>query len=380
MTNVLINGMTAWKEELRFRLELQSRQIEEVLARHQISAVVIGGKIYRRTYNFIVETITRRISDKLIGLQRDLAQEMGVSEVKIVCQEDRMIIRVAHWHSHPLNLLELIESVGQVRPLTTILGADKDGRPLMLHLPSTDISNILIVGQKGAGKTSLLRAMLYSLALKNKQHQFQALVIDYDRSHTKKSPYAGPLAAFSHLPHLIEPVAATFNRAIEVLDFLINEMNYRLSQEIGYPRILMVIDNLDALLAAGQEMLLKRLLSLLQFGSDVGIHLVLSLENPTGPFTNQLLKGELPVRFIGRVVNEKIARAGAGIFETGAEYLYGKGDFIGINGNHRIRFQSAYISDYDLYLAVERFGQQKRKKLVASSAVFRPSLAQISPQ
>jgi S-DNA-T family DNA segregation ATPase FtsK/SpoIIIE len=239
----------------------------------------------------------------------------------------------------------------------------------MLHLPTADVSNILIVGQAGAGKSSLLRTLLYSLAAKNKQSQIQAVVIDYDPVVKGGEQYDGPLAAFSHLPHLIEPVAATFERAIAALDFLVDEMKYRLEQDIDYPRILLVIDNLDSLLAAGQESLLNRLLFLLQYGSAVGFHLILALEKPAGPFTNQLLKCDLPVRFIGRVSNDKMARAAAGIPDTGAEYLAGQGDFIGINGRNQLRFQSAYISDYDLYLAVERLSRQQRKKLVVGNSL-----------
>lgn len=279
---------------------------------------------------------------------------------------------MVQWNGYPLNLLALMVSVGKVRPLTMVLGASADGRPLLLHLPSADVSNILVAGSEGAGKTSLLRALLFSLAARNKQHRLQAFVIDFDPAARSGEFCHGPLAAFSYLPHLVEPVATTLKQAIQALDFLVAELAYRLDKDVQLPKILLVIDNLDSLLAAGQESLLNRLIHLLQYGDQVGIHLVLALENPAGPFTDQLLKCNLPVRFIGRVPNEKTARAAAGIPDTGAEALRGQGDFVGINGGQRFRFQTAYISDYDLYLAVEKLGRQKRKRIVARSADLQP--------
>jgi DNA segregation ATPase FtsK/SpoIIIE-like protein len=391
------NGMAAWKEEIRRRLETQARQIEEVLNQNRMPAVVTGGVVYSRSFDFKVQGPSRRVSNRLAALQKEMVVVLGVPQVKIVCHEDAqsagfdlssaeggtMTVRVMQWNSFPLNLLELMKSVGEVRPLTTILGASADGRPLLLHLPSADGGNVLVVGSEGAGKTSLLRAMLFSLAARNKQHQLQAVVIDYDPTDRAGNSYNGPLAPFSHLPHLVEPVATTFKQAVQSLDFLVEELAYRQAKEIVFPKILLVIDNLDSLLAAGQETLVNRLLRLLQYGEAVGIHLVLALEKPAGPFTNQLLKCNLPVRFVGRVLNDKMARAAAGVPDTEAEYLQGQGDFVAVSAGgpplrsagQQFRFQSAFISDYDLYLAVERLSRQKRKRLVVRTAEFRPGLA-----
>jgi DNA segregation ATPase FtsK/SpoIIIE-like protein len=366
--------MAAWKETIRQRLALQSNQIEDVLARHRVTAVVTGGMVYSRAFDFRVEGPTRRVSNRLAALKREMAEVLGVPMVEIICQEERMVVRVMQWNSYPLQLLELMKMVGQVRPLTMILGAAADGRPLLLHLPSADVSNMLVVGSEGAGKTSLLRALLFSLAARNKQHQFQALVIDYDPAARAGEPCDGPLAAFTHLPHLVEPVATTLERAVQALDFLVEELNYRQNNEINSPKIFLVVDNLDSLLAAGQDPLLYRLVRLLQYGEQVGIHLVLGLEKPAGPYTDKILKCDLPVRFIGRVRNEKMARAAAGILETGAEQLQGQGDFIAINAGRQFRFQTAYISDYDLFLAVEKLSRVKQKRIVVRTADFRPGL------
>lgn len=357
--------MKSNREVLRSCLEEQSKTVEAVLKRYGMTAVVTGGKVTSRTFQYHVQILGPNAASQTVMLESELARTLAVSEVEIVWQENGMTISVSRELSKTLHIQNLLETVGEVRPLTAVLGAASDGSPITLHLPTSDVSNILVAGQTGAGKTTLLRTLLYSLAVHNKQHQLQALVIDYDPT----GQADGPLAAFSHTPHLLRPVAETFKEAVNVLDFLVGEMDYRIKHEVSHPKILLVIDNLDLLVEAGQGPLLMRLLSLLQYGATAGIHLVLAIERPTGQNVNQLLKCELPLRFIGKVSDDKMARAVAGVLDTGAEYLLGRGDFIGINGPHQVRFRSAYIGDYDLYLGVEGLNRQSPKKLVAAKTV-----------
>jgi DNA segregation ATPase FtsK/SpoIIIE-like protein len=178
------------------------------------------------------------------------------------------------------------------------------------------------------------------------------------------------------LPHLLEPVAVTLDEAILTLDRLINDLQNRQREDIEQPKILVLIDNLDSLLADGQRSVTNRLLRLLQFGAEVGIHLVLALEEPVGEYIEQIMKCDFSQRLIGRVENEKLARAAAKISDTGAELLPGLGAFVGISGGRTFQIQTAYISDYDLYLAVEKLSRQIMRRMVARTAEFRVGFAQ----
>jgi S-DNA-T family DNA segregation ATPase FtsK/SpoIIIE len=281
------------------------------------------------------------------------------------------MIRVKQWNSYPVELLELVDLLEEVRPLTAVLGISQDGRPLLLSMMARDVSNILIAGEPGSGKSGLLRALLFSLANYNKQHQMQAVIIDFDPAARPGAEVIGPLSPFSYLPHLLQPVISTRAETIEALEFLVKETDYRLDQRIASPLILLVIDRVDTLLAAGGQPVLHRLLYLLQDGPRVGIRLALSLETPVGPNMNGLLKSDLPVRFIGRLQDEKMARAAAGVPETQAEFLQGQGDFVAVHAGQIMRFRAAYIGDYDLYLAIEQLRRQKQGKIVAPMAQVR---------
>ncbi len=379
--------MAAWKEALCRRLETQATRIEEVLGQLGLSAVVTGGVVGTSFVLFRVHILGGQLTSRLDSVEGTLAAVLDKPQIKIHCRENLMIVNVMELpetdqrQQHSSNLLELVSSAGDIRPLTILFGTSKDGRPLLLHTQTADFSNILVVGREGAGKTTLLRAMLYSLAARNKQHQFQAVVIDFNpagqmvASSDNTSPGSGPLAAFSHLPHLVEPVATSLPQASQALDFMVKEMQYRQNHDISHPKILLVVDNLDQLLTAGQRPLTNRFIHLLQFGAEVGIHLVLSLEYPGGTYMDKILKCGFSLRFIGRVENEKLARAAAGVSDTGAESLNGQGDFIAVHAGQAIRFQTAHIGDYDLYLAVEKLSRQKRKQMVARTAEFRVGLA-----
>jgi len=362
--------MAAWKEATCRRLEDQADRIEKILAYHGISAVVTGGVIHAGAFDFWVQVLSGQFLNGAVVLEGEMAAGLGVSQVQIDFWDGVMTIRVMVHNPvvHPPKLIDLVSSVAEERPLTMIFGVSEDGRPLLLHLPTADVSNILVAGCEGAGKTTLLRSVLFSLAARNEQYQFQAVVIDF---HLAGQP--GPLAAFGHLPHLIKPVASSLAEATQALDFLVGELEYRQKHDVSYPKILLVVDNLNVLLDAGQRPLINRLIPLLQYGAEVGVHLVLALAYPGGEFVDTVLKCDFPLRFIGRVENEKLARAAAGIYGSGAEALTGMGDFIAVHAGQMFRFQTATISDYDLYLAVEKLGRRKKRQIVVRRAPIRSS-------
>ena len=44
--------------------------------------------------------------------------------------------------------------------------------------PSPEVCHVLVAGTRGSGKAALVRSMLVSLALRNRQGEVQAMVID----------------------------------------------------------------------------------------------------------------------------------------------------------------------------------------------------------
>jgi DNA segregation ATPase FtsK/SpoIIIE-like protein len=112
---------------------------------------------------------------------------------------------------------------------------------------------------------------------------------------------------------------------------------------------------------------------LLQHGASVGIHLILGTQEPETTVFDTLMRANLPVRLVGQVHNEQQAHAAAGILNTQAEYLLGKGDFLAIVGGETTHFQSAYIGDYDLHLCLEDLHRNRPQPLLAQPISVRPA-------
>src|SRR5207249_2586764 len=84
------------------------------------------------------------------------------------------------------------------------------------------------------GKTELMRSMIVSLALTNRQSKLQLALID------PKSRGFMPLAG---LPHLIDQVASDTASTLALLERLIAEMERRDQENISSPHIVIAVDS-----------------------------------------------------------------------------------------------------------------------------------------
>ena len=130
----------------------------------------------------------------------------------------------------------------------------------------------------------------------------------------------------------------------------------------------------DLLTIGGQPVTLP-LKQLAQQGAKAGIHLALTTENPAATQLDNLLKANLPVRLVGHLQEERLARA-AGVTDGQAGYLMGEGDFLVVAGGSATRFQAAYVGDYDFHLGLDRIYDRMKQKLVAQPFNVRPHLAE----
>src|SRR5690606_22705118 len=85
-----------------------------------------------------------------------------------------------------------------------------------------------------------------------------------------------------------------------------------------------------------------------QRGREAGIHLVACTQKPTASLIGGAMKANFPVRLVGAVASRDEARYAAGIADSGAEKLEGKGDFLLVAKGETVRFQAAWIGPRDL--------------------------------
>jgi DNA segregation ATPase FtsK/SpoIIIE-like protein len=361
-------------DRLQYRLELQARQIEEVFTRYQVDAYVAGGDVDAQAIRFDLQAQLQSGWERLQGLKRDLAQALGVSKLRLEPQPDGWRLTVSRDNDHPVDLLELMEANRHLPRLTAVLGIAESGQPVLIDLAEPGMSHILVAGRAAAGKSCLLRSTAVSLALNNRQANLQLLVINPDERITGRvqRPVLAPL---DYLPHMLAPVISQLEDISTGLHYLQDEIAYREEQRSRTPTILVLVDDLHHLLEQGGQAILVPLTRLIQRGDRVGVHMMLSYREGSGPALPAMLRSHFAVRLVGWMDNALQARSATGLVDSQADYLLGRGDFLAVSRGETVHFQAAYINNYDLHHTIDSLYRQASPPVVAQSAPVRPGFA-----
>lgn len=237
------------------------------------------------------------------------------------------------------------------------LGAEFGG--LSSHEPHS-----LVAGATGSGKSVLIQALLLDIAATNPKDLAQIILID-----PKMGVDYAPLA---DLPHMRDEIITTKEKAAEVLDALVQEMedryrsfakarardlptyNSKVSTEERLPMIFLVHDEfadwmLDdaykaAVGAAVQRLGVK--------ARAAGIHLIFAAQRPDKDVMPMQLRENLGNRLILKVSSEATSKIA--LDRPGAELLLGRGHLAAkLNGEQGLVFaQAPFLSDQDIEAAV----------------------------
>lgn len=325
------------------KYELMAANIERAYiqaSRGQIQARVWDVKITPVCARFRI-TVGAGVREKAVtGLNAELAYNLGVPTVRIVREGGEYFVEVPREVKRALALTDLLRQITNVPPYTALLGVQTDSTPLLLRIDSPDVPHALLAGTTGSGKTALLRTLLLSLALYNRPGHLMLALID---------PKGRGLAQLAPLRHIWRGygVAEDPADAATLLDELVGEMERRDRTRRSLPRIVVAIDEFADLLDANRA-IGDQVQRLTQRGREAGIHVIVATQRPTATLVGSMLKANLPVRMIGKVVSPEEAKIAAGIKETGAELLQGRGDFLLVALGHTVRFQAAYALPRDV--------------------------------
>ncbi len=319
-------------------LNFQADRIERVLASHRVPVRVHGGSVTPRWVRFLLTPALGAKVSTVRNLSEELAMALGAADVRVARDGESIAVEVPRTDAEPVRLLPLLRNVTALPALTACLGITDDGRPLLLRLPSADVAHVLVAGTTGSGKTELIRSLLVSLALTNRQSRLQLALID---------PKARGFLPLGGLPHLMEAVATDARSAQSLLERLVAEMERRDREGVSSPRIIVAVDELLDLLQAGGKPVEALLTRIAQRGRQAGLHLVAGAQKPSSTALGPMLKANFPVRLVGRVGSAEDARVASGVAGTNAEKLLGRGDFILIAAGQTIRFQAAWLPAKD---------------------------------
>lgn len=351
-----------WAEAcLQHRLEMESYLIETVLARYgQQRLAVTGGQVVENEVRYQIWTGDPTAVFPLRAGQSELSQKLGLP-VKLSRHQSGLMARVTK-QQPPVALMGLMEQFGLPPQgmATAVVGLDARGRTVDLDCGHD--GHVLIAGKHGSGKSSLLRNIILTLALTNRANDVQFLLI--------QDAHSSDLISFNYLPdgYLLHPVIGQGQNSVRVLQRLADKMVYPANGR-WHPQIIVIIDNINALLAKHGIDLLAPLTRLL---ITRGITIIMSTAQPEDPIFSYI-NDSIRTRLVGKVNTIEQARAATGKPISQAERLLGQGDFLQITANHTPRyFQAAYHDQYELSFLLLRLRQNQGAPFTPAPTIPKP--------
>jgi S-DNA-T family DNA segregation ATPase FtsK/SpoIIIE len=348
-----------FKVRMEGKLNLQAKVIENTLAAYGVLARVKRIVVAPRFVKFqLAPSLGQKVRD-IAKMTDELALALGATSVRVVIDSPFVSVEVPRAFS-PVTLAGLCAKLnknGQVPLCTPVLGLDEEGAPLLISLPSPEVSHILVAGTTGSGKTELLRTMVTSLAIYNRPKDLLLGLVDLKGRGFRD---------FAGLPHLVRPPATSIEEAISLLSWAVEEMERRdklslrpvggklIGDGFFVPRVVIFIDELAELAILGGKEVEVLVTRLAQRGREAGIHLVVATQKPALEVIGSLARANFPVRIVGKVTTPEEAKVASGIARSGAERLLGRGDFLVVFSGQAIRFQAAYVRPEEIAALVKR--------------------------
>ncbi len=306
---------------------------------------------------------------KITSLNNDLALALASHPIRIeapVPGRSLVGIEVPNKVRAKVKLGSLIGSSDFLKdssPLAFALGRDVMGRPVYPNLAG--MPHFLVAGSTGSGKTICLNALITSLIFRNSPKILRLILID---------PKRVEFPVYGNLPHLLAPVIFKAQKAVNVLNWLVGEMERRFEvlREVGMrdilsynrglsekpknqqegmttmPYIVLIIDELADLMAAKGREVEAGIVRLSQLARAVGIHLVVATQRPSVEVITGLIKANITSRIAFQVASQVDSRT---ILDTaGAEKLLGRGDmlFLSSEFSKPKRIQGSFISGAEI--------------------------------
>ncbi len=313
--------------------------------------------------------------EKIINLANNVALELGVASVSITRVHERSLIGIEVPNKQKASLgigslLNRKDFLERKDRLTMTLGKDIYGEPVYADM--TKMPHLLIAGTTGSGKSSLVHALINSLIYKNSPYELKFILID---------PKKVEFALYNSLPHLYTPVIKDPKKAVQTLNWLVQEMDrrYAILEDSGkqninayhsfvlekykkaevrenlkeklpekMPFIVLIIDELADFMMKYPKEMESGIVKLAQMSRAVGIHLILATQRPSTNIITGVIKGNIPSRVALRVASQVDSRVI--IDQGGAEKLLGYGDllFVNADGSDLKRIQSPFVKEEEI--------------------------------
>jgi S-DNA-T family DNA segregation ATPase FtsK/SpoIIIE len=340
-------------------LKKQAKQIEEKLREFEIEVTMKDARPGPTVTQFTLEPAEGVRLSRIGALKDDLALALSAPSLRIeapIPGKGLVGIEMPNAKRSIVHLREILESPSFVQSessLTLPLGRDVSGEATIANLET--MPHLLIAGATGSGKSVCMNTFLTSLLYQNAPHELKLILIDPKR--VELMPYDG-------IPHLLTPVLADAEKALQALRWAVAEMGRRLhrfseqgarnleefnskqkDEQQKFPRVVIVVDELaDLMMRQYRRDTETMIVRVAQMARAVGMHLIIATQRPSVDVITGLIKANIPTRIAFRVVSSVDSRT---ILDgIGAEDLLGQGDLLFMDAKtpKPIRMQGIFTS------------------------------------
>ncbi len=246
-------------------LDRQADQIEAMLLDYEAPARVEGGVIREdRVRYHLTPNIGTGVENLVLAVDQ-LAESLGVEGLQIQAEADGITMDMPYRPAAGLRLLPLLHTLRHIQPCTSLAGMQVDQKPLLIDWSRPSTWHTWVSAPAGVGKSELLRTLLLSLSLTSRSSEVQFLGIDLG---------GRELAVVEALPQTTYMLASEAGYAIELLYWLLGEIDHRRKLGFSNPHLFLFIDDAGGLLDAMGSELDPLLQEIAIDGRQVGVHLI----------------------------------------------------------------------------------------------------------